>query len=137
MGTDLRIAPHMSYGQMRRYCDSLGVTVCSDRLREHEQGRYVHDLNVIVIDRYQTYRVKRCALAHELVHWSHGDDSCSGVTGARLEHRARRETAMLLLSPVEYASAERIYEGDVALIAEELDVTMQVVRDFQKLVVGV
>lgn len=51
-----------------------------------------------------------------------------------MERRTRRETASLLLNQVEYASAENVYEGDVALIALELDVTEQVIRDFQDLV---
>jgi Zn-dependent peptidase ImmA (M78 family) len=92
---------------------------------------------MIIVDRAMTYTMKRCTLTHELVHWSHGDDTCNGITGARMERRTRRETASLLLNPMEYASAENVYDGDVALMAAELNVTIQVVKDYQELVLDV
>lgn len=79
--------------------------------------------------------MKRCTLTHELVHWSHGDSTCVPVIHTRIENRTRRETATLLVSPTDYALAETMYEGDVALIALELDVTEQVVEDYQRLVI--
>lgn len=39
--------------------------------------------------------------------------------------------ALRLIAPVEYASAEALCEGDAYRIACELDVTLQVVRDYQ------
>ncbi|MEK0210025.1 hypothetical protein WM015_08020 [Bifidobacterium mongoliense] len=89
---------------------------------------------MIIVDRAMTYTQKRCALTHELVHWSHGDSTCVPVIHTRIENRTRRETATLLVSPTDYALAETMYEGDVAHIAAELDVTEQVIRDFQDLV---
>lgn len=134
---DLDIDPRMTYGDLRRYADTLDVTVCSGPLPKGIDGVYDEGTGTIVIDRTLRYTQKRCTLTHELVHWAHGDDSCNGIMGARMEHRTRRETAALLLSPVEYASAENVYEGDVVLMAAELNVTIQVVKDYQELVLDV
>ncbi|MDN6458409.1 MAG: hypothetical protein L0K29_10300 [Bifidobacterium crudilactis] len=133
----LAITPRMTYGQIRQYADSLPVDICSARLPEKVQGIFNGMLGMIIVDRAMTYTQKRCTLTHELVHWSHGDDTCNGIMGARMERRTRRETASLLLNPMEYASAENVYEGDVALMAAELNVTIQVVKDYQELVLDV
>jgi Zn-dependent peptidase ImmA (M78 family) len=122
----------MSYGDMRRYADSLGANVCSDHLPGRMQGLYSAAFDMIVIDRDMDYTAKRCTLAHELVHRRHGDQMCDSTIGARVEHRTRRETAVLLIEPTRYALAERIYEGDIFLIAAELNVTKQIVEDYQK-----
>jgi Zn-dependent peptidase ImmA (M78 family) len=121
---------------MRRYAATLGVDVCSDKLPPYRQGLYSRALNLIVVDREATYRVKRCALAHELVHWSHGDDGCNTRLYLRAERRTRRETAMLLVSPSDYAIAEQIYEGDAFRIAAELDVTRQIVDNYREMVLA-
>ncbi|RBQ00032.1 hypothetical protein [Bifidobacterium xylocopae] len=55
------------------------------------------------------------------------------MQGCRAERRTRRQTAQLLISPTEYRIAERIYDGDAYQIACELDVTLQVTRDYQQL----
>ena len=43
------------------------------------------------------------------------------------------ETALWLVDPIEYATAERLYDGDSYLIACELGVTVQVVEDYKSL----
>jgi Zn-dependent peptidase ImmA (M78 family) len=133
---DLAIGPLMTYGDMRRYADSLGVAVCSRSLPGELEGFYHASGNLIVVDRGMDYTSKRCALAHELVHWSHNDSACEPVIHARAENRTRRETAMLLIPASDYELAERVYEGDAFRIAAELDVTRQVVADFQRLVLS-
>lgn len=132
--TELGITPRMTYGRMRGYAASLGVDVCNDNLPDDKQGMYVRALNLIMIERDTTYRVKRCALAHELVHWEYRDAVCGGVTGMKSERRARLLAASLLVSPAEYASAEEIYEGERLCMASELDVTVQVLDDYRELV---
>jgi Zn-dependent peptidase ImmA (M78 family) len=134
---DLDIDPRMTYGDLRRYADTLDVTVCSGPLPKGIDGVYDEGTGTIVIDRTLRYTQKRCTLVHELVHWSHGDSACVPVIHMRIENRTRRETATLLVSPTDYALAETMYEGDVALIALELDVTEQVVKDYQELVLDV
>lgn len=134
--TDLEIGPHTTYGDMRRYAATLGVDVCSDKLPPYRQGLYSRALNLIVVEREATYRIKRCALAHELVHWSHGDDGCDTRLYLRAERCTRRETAMMLVSPADYALAERVYESDIFRIAAELDVTRQIVDDYREMVLA-
>ncbi|WP_300768214.1 hypothetical protein, partial [uncultured Bifidobacterium sp.] len=76
----------------------------------------------------------RCALCHELIHAIHRDTGCATMQGMRAERRARRETALRLIDPLEYASAEGMYEGGSYLIACELDVKRQVIDDYQMFV---
>ena len=92
-------------------------------------GCYSEETQTILIDRRLTYTAKRCTLVHELVHWKHGDDSCS----QKWEARARMEAARLLISPAEYALAERAYDADPWLMADVLDVTVHVLNDYRSL----
>lgn len=66
-----------------------------------------------------------CALAHELGHAHYGDP-----TGhqPRYEARADRFAARLLISPVEYALAERTYGTHPARLAAELGVTIHLIN---------
>ena len=123
----------MTYGQMRCYTDSLDVTISSALLPEGMTGFYDEATRTILIDRGLTYCQKRCTLVHELIHWQHADTTRAGVYGSRIENRARRETALKLVDPVEYQAAETIYEGDPYQIACELDVTLQIIQDYQRI----
>ncbi len=78
-------------------------------------------------------RQRRCTLCHELIHARHHDPGCGSQYGMKCERRCRRETALALISPVDYATAEEVYEGDAWMMAVELDVTMQVLRDYQQI----
>ena len=120
-----------TYGQMRRQADSLDVTIASAHLPGDMEGCYDQHANMILIDRSMTYTQKRCTLLHELIHWAHKDTSKRGIYGSRVEHRTRRETALKLVDPLEYRTAEAMYEGDAYQIACELDVTLQVVQDYR------
>ncbi|MCI1984111.1 MAG: hypothetical protein LKJ47_05000 [Bifidobacteriaceae bacterium] len=133
-GGRLKITAHMTYGQMRKYATSLNVNIASAPNIGHGlAGVYDDATNSIVVERRMTYTQKRCALAHELVHWSHGDSFRDHVLHAKAERRARRETALMLIDPIEYASAESVYEGNIYDIAEGLDVTPQLITDYQYL----
>lgn len=70
----------------------------------------------------------RCTLCHELEHVRHGDRSCTG----KGEARARRRTALRLVSPVDYAAAEQVYDANTWLMAVELGVTVQVLDDYRR-----
>lgn len=64
----------------------------------------------------------RCTLAHELAHmWLGHPAPASG----RQELQADRFAARLLVSPVEYELAERIFDARAQLIAAELGVTVE------------
>lgn len=131
---DVQFDPRVSYGGLRRYADNLGITVCSELLPEGLQGFYCENVQTIIIDRSMTYTQKRCTLAHELMHWKHMDLACSEDIHTKQEHRARKEAATMLINPIEYATLETAYEGGIYLIADDLDVTKQVVEDYRKLV---
>lgn len=132
-----RILPDLSkmtYGQMRRLAARLGVNVFSSaEMNGSLAGAYDEETQSIVIDHRMTYRQKRCTLAHELVHWMHGDQICATGLMDRAEARTRRETATLLISPVEYAMVEAMYDADPACMADELDVTRQVIDDYRQI----
>lgn len=78
-----------------------------------------------------TYSGKRCTLVHELVHWWYGDDDCSNAR-SRQERRTRTQTALLLVDPMELAALERMYD-DMWSIANELNVTTQVLTDYRQI----
>lgn len=124
--TGLPLSPRMSYGQMR-----MALYTVAPDLPGKLDGLYCLATNTVLIDRRITYTRKRCALVHELVHWQHGDDTSNGCRGGKLEQRCRRETAMLLINPSEYALAERIYGGNPYQMAAELNVTVQVIEDYK------
>ena len=58
---------------------------------------------------------------------------CGSIAGLKAELRTRRETALTLISPVEYQLAESTYDGEAYSMAVELGVPMQVLRDYQTL----
>lgn len=130
------ISTHVSYGELRRLADSLGVNVCSQLMSGGIMGCYDRENNAIIINRGMTYRRKRCALVHELVHWSNLDTMCGWLIDNRIEHRTRRKTAQLLVNLDEYKQAEIAYDGNIGLMASDLDVTKQVVEDYQHLVLS-
>lgn len=127
---DLPIDRRMTYGAMRRAIIGLPVTVSSAILPDGLWGCYDDENRVILIDRRLTYAAKRCTLAHELLHWRHGDTGCSNDS-SKLERRARRETALTLIDPLRYGMLEQMYEGNSWNISQELEVTQQVLGDFR------
>lgn len=131
---DLPVDRRMTYGEMRRAVLGLPVVVASAILPGNLMGCYDRRRDVILVDRRLTYRAKRCVLVHELVHWAHCDDG--EYARGLCEARTRRETALTLVDPGEYALAERMYEGNPWAIADELDVTMQVLRDYRAVLSG-
>ena len=130
------LTSRMTYGQMRRQADDLDVTIASASLPGNMEGCYDRSSNTILIDRGMTYTQKRCTLLHELIHWAHKDSTKNGLFGTRVEHRTRRETALKLIDPLEYRTAETMYEGDPYQIACELDVTLRVIQDYRAVLDG-
>ena len=120
----------MTYGTMRRAISTLPVTVPSAILPGGLWGCYDATTDVILIDRRLTYTAKRCTLVHELWHWRQGDHGSTNHP-ARHERRTRTQTARLLIDPAELALAERMYDDDLWSIADELNVTTQVLTDYR------
>lgn len=129
---DLPINRNMTYGDMRRAIIHLPVTVSSAILPSGLWGCYDATTDVILIDRRLTYTAKRCTLVHELLHWQHGDTGCSN-NRSKQERRARTQTALMLVDPAELALLEHMYDDDLWSIADELNVTMQVLGDYQQI----
>ena len=71
-----------------------------------------------------------CSLAHELGHAHYGDPP--GHHGAH-EIRADRFAARLLVSPTEYATTEALYGPHPATLANELGVTVKVLKTWQNI----
>lgn len=107
----------------------LGVRVTWQELPDGYCGVYDWTRCRIVLHDGLTPVQARCTLCHELEHVRHFDRVCGG----RGEARARRRTALRLVSPVAYAAAEQVYEGNTWLMAVELGVTVQVIDDYRQL----
>lgn len=111
----------------------IGVRVEERRLPSGLCGVYYAPARLIILDESLPDFQRRCTLCHELVHARYHDSGCGTAYGVRAERRARRQTALRLIDPVEYAGAEALCEGDAYRIACELDVTLQVVEDYRLL----
>lgn len=92
-------------------------------------GAYYHDTGLIVIDSRLPETSQRATLAHEYVHALRGHD---GPQSASMEQCVDRQAARLLISPAEYALAERLHEGNPVGIAEDLGVPVWVVEAYRQ-----
>ena len=107
----------------------LGVRVTWQELPAGYCGVYDWTRCRIVLHDGLTPVQARCTLCHELEHVRYGDRVCGG----KGEARARRRTTLRLVSPVDYAAAEQVYDGCAWQIACELGVTMQVIGDYRQI----
>lgn len=112
---------------------SMGLHVEEDCLPRGMNGYYCDALGLIVLHDKLNARQRRCTLCHELIHAKHHDPGCGTQYGLKCERRCRRETALALISPVDYGMAETVYEGNTWMIAVELGVTIQVLNDYRQL----
>ena len=108
----------------------MGLRVEEDRLPRGMNGYYCDALGLIVLHDKLNARQRLCTLQHELIHAHYHDTGCGSIIGLRAE---LRETALTLISPVEYQLAEATYDGEAYSMAVELGVTLQVLRDYQSL----
>ena len=116
--------PDLEYEAMR-----LGVLVSRQPLPAGVCGVYDWPHGRIVLHDMLTPVQELCTLCHELEHVRHGDRVCGG----RGEARARRRTALRLVSPVAYAAAEQVYDGNTWSMVCELGVTVQVLDDYRQI----
>ena len=89
----------------------MGLRVEEDCLPREMNGCYCDALGLIVLHDKLNARQRRCTLCHELIHARHHDPGCGTRYGAKCERRCRRETALALISPVDYGMAETVYEA--------------------------
>ena len=139
-GRRFTLDPAMTYGQMRQALAKqknapIVFSMSGEELGECGTTCGVYDecLQAIAINRDMTYVQKRCTLVHELFHWLHGHEGCDGLYGSKHERLVRRETAIFLINPVECAIAETAYEGDEFNMSADLDVTVQVLEDYRRM----
>ena len=121
---------HPDIAELLREAMMLQVRVEERALIPDLCGFYWDENRTIMLNDCLSEWQYRCTLCHELVHAKHRDSGC-GLVGAKGERRARKETALRLVDPIEYASAEAAYDGDMFLIASELGVTVQVINDYR------
>lgn len=94
-------------------------------------GLYCDRLRTIWLADWLNDRQKLCTLQHELIHAHYRDLGCGSRYDAKCERRARRETALSLISPMAYGAAEEMWDGDAWHMAGELGVTTQVLEDYR------
>lgn len=141
MGRRFSLKPTMTYEQMRReltrqHGAPIVFSVNSEELGEYGAttcGVYDERTQTIAINRDMTYVQKRCTLIHELFHWLHGHEGCDGLYDGKHERLVRRETAIFLIDPVVCAIAEAAYDGDEFNMSTDLDVTVQVLDDYRRI----
>lgn len=119
--------------ELHRNAESMGLTIVSYRLPRDTCGLYDDRRKLILLADWLNQRQRRCTLCHELIHAKHHDSGCGTQYGLKCERRCRRETALVLISPVNYGMVEQVYEGNTWMMAVELGVTIQVLTDYRQL----
>ena len=119
--------------ELHRNAESMGLTIVSYRLPRDTCGLYDDRRKLILLADWLNQRQRRCTLCHELIHAKHHDSGCGTQYGLKCERRCRRETALVLISPVNYGMVEQVYEGNTWMMAVELGVTIQVLNDYRQL----
>ena len=118
---------------LERQAEHMGLKVLESDIPGTTCGLYCDRLNTIWLADWLNDRQRLCTLCHELVHAKYRDLGCGTRFGVKCERRARRETALTLISRVEFAMAEEAYGENAWMMAAELDVTMQVLTDYRQI----
>lgn len=121
------------YDDFIKEASDIGVRVHERPLTNGLCGFYFDPARAIVIDEELCDFQKRCVLCHELCHARYRDTGAAHMT-LKEETRARKETALRLIDPESYKASELAYDGDLFQMASELNVTLQVVKDFQRII---
>jgi Zn-dependent peptidase ImmA (M78 family) len=109
-----------------------GVRVVLAHLGDDILGAYSPLESRVYLDLRLTPSERRSVLAHELGHVHHGH-TCDLGRDSALERQADAYAAALLVHPEDYAAVEQI-STDTHYIAEELNVTTDVIDDFRRYV---
>lgn len=88
---------------------------------------YSHEHGAIFVRPNLHTAVERCAIAHEIVHFEHGDIGTNDLQ----EERADRIAARRLIRPWRL---EELAEADPAVVALELNVTEKIMRTYMRMV---
>ena len=128
----LQTVTGVSFSSLQRQAESLGVVVRTVPLPKGICGAYFKEYKTIVLDSTLQPHQVRCTLCHELIHAEYEDAS----PNAYEERRTRKIAASRLISLDDYIEVENIYEGNLLLMARELNVTRQVLEDYRELVLS-
>lgn len=109
-------------------CAEHGLKVEYVDLGERRHGQYRRRWRRIDLNVNLSLRQLVPGLAHEFAHYVF-DDGCSTTFG---ERRAWEYAAQMLISPEEYAAAERVVGPSVHAIAIELDLTAVTVEAWRR-----
>lgn len=120
----------MTEEQLLTELENMGIRIETRKLTRTLRGYYSHRERLVVVNEGLSYPQRRTTLAHELVHAKRGDD---GHQSLEVERRVNQRAAKLLISPTEYALAERLHGPNVAAIARELEVTPAVVQAYAEI----
>ena len=118
---------------LEQQAEAMGLKVLESDIPGTTCGLYCDQLRTIWLADWLNDRQRLCTLCHELVHAKYCDLGCGTRFGVKCERRARRETALMLISPVEFAMAEEVYGDNAWMMAAELGVTIQVLEDYRQL----
>ena len=111
---------------------SLGLAIASNALPQGWRGAYSHPHRTIYLVKGMSEREYRCTLAHEIQHAIAGDYLTDlGFINDRQEKLARKRTAKCLIDFKEYSAAEARFGFHLASIAQELQVTTSVLKDWR------
>lgn len=133
MLSEERDVDNKTIAELHRNAESMGLTIVSYRLPRDTCGLYDDRRKLILLADWLNQRQRRCTLCHELIHAKHHDSGCGTQYGLKCERRCRRETALVLISPVNYGMVEQVYEGNTWMMDVELGVTIQVLNDYRQL----
>lgn len=101
-------------------------------------GDYDHATRVIRLQSGMAHRLLRSVLAHEVAHAVFEDIPSRNVpANAKQERRADEWAALQLVDLIEYRDAELLHDGNVALMAQALDVIEDIVYAYQRVLLRI
>lgn len=110
------------------YAQTQGLSI-HWRTTQVGNAAYSYEKRSILIDPALTEAETRSLLAHELAHHHYRDN---GPQPPHIEARAWRWAARLLLTDADYATAERLHDGSIPAMAEELGVTAEIIHAYRQ-----
>ncbi len=116
----------------------LGIRVRYVDMPPDRDGEYDHGRKVIRIQKGMPERAHRSVLAHECAHAIFGDvPSRFGPVKAKQERRADEWAALRLIDIDAYKRAEIIHQGHADGMAIELDVLVELIDAFRRILLRV
>jgi hypothetical protein len=110
------------------HCADLGLDVDWSDLGDYRRGEYHHLGDRIVLNLRLTRAQATATLAHELGHQRFGDTCSTPAT----ERRAWEYGAAVLITPGQYAAAERLVGHHLSALALELGVTPKLIEAWRR-----